>query len=94
MKEAQIQEQVIKLLKRRGAWVIKTQPTDGVPVGTPDVLACYAGRFIALEIKQPKRYARRAQKYQIQQIKNAGGVAEVIRSEAELVVLLNSLGNS
>ena len=91
MKESQIQRKLRRMLEQRGGWVIITTPGGGVPVGTPDMIACVGGRFIALEVKQPKRYPERAQRHIIQQIKNAGGVAEIVRSEADLVRLLNNL---
>ena len=91
MREARIQKKLRQMLELRGGWVIITTPGGGIPVGTPDLIACVGGRFIALEIKQPGRYPEPAQRHVIQQIKTAGGVAEVVRSEEDLVRLLNNL---
>ena len=91
MKEAQIQKRLQAIMERRGAWVMNVTPGGGISTGTPDLVMCYRGRFIALEVKQPRSYPTAVQRYVIKQIQDAGGVAEVVRSEADLVRLLNNL---
>lgn len=54
MTEKAIQNKIIKDLKAKGYWVIKTQGgVAGTPIGTPDILACdIIGNFIAIEVKK------------------------------------------
>ena len=51
--EKKVQQKLIKYLKKKGCYVIKTQ-VDGrglVPVGCPDVIALYEGWWGAFECK-------------------------------------------
>ena len=49
--EAKIQKRLVKFLKSKGCYVIKTKPGPGTPVGCPDVLALYEGWWGAFEVK-------------------------------------------
>lgn len=49
--EAKTQARLIKYLKRKGCYVIKTKPGVGVPVGCPDIFAFYEGWWGAFEVK-------------------------------------------
>lgn len=49
--EKKLQRQVIKFLKENGAYVIKTKPGMGTPVGCPDIIALYKTRWAAVEVK-------------------------------------------
>jgi len=74
MKESQIQSKIIKELKQMGAYVVKV--VSGTRDGIPDLLLCYKGKFIALEIKKDsKSNLSELQKYNIDKITLAGGIA-------------------
>lgn len=75
MKEAAIQRQIIKWLESNGAFVVKTVTTN--KSGVPDLLVCWFGRFIAIEVKRPTGKVTKLQEYKIGQINSAGGVAFV-----------------
>ena len=49
------------------------------PNGIPDILACYRGRFLGIELKAPERKPEGSmhQKRQIALIKHAGGIGFV-----------------
>lgn len=49
--EARIQERLIKYLRGKGCYVIKTKPGMGVPVGCPDIFAFLEGWWGAFEVK-------------------------------------------
>lgn len=49
--EAKLQSKIIKWLKSQGCYVIKTRPGPGVPVGSPDIIALYGDKFLAIEVK-------------------------------------------
>lgn len=51
--------------------------------GVPDIICCYKGQFIALEVKAPDGKATALQDATIKRIRKAGGVAEVVRSVEE-----------
>lgn len=76
--EADIQSKIIKYLKSKGAFVVKTivLTTSGVP----DILCCYKGYFIAFEVKTATNEATPLQKATLKRIKNAKGLGAVVRS--------------
>ncbi len=47
-------------------------------VGTPDLLVCLNGRFVALEIKSYKTNAVGAQKYNLDKVAEAGGLGYTV----------------
>lgn len=51
MTEADFSRKVQKWLKERGAWVVKYHASSYTPKGVPDLIACYCGRFIGVELK-------------------------------------------
>lgn len=51
MSESQLQSKIIKYLKGKGCYVIKTRPGVGTPVGCPDIIAICGGLWFALEVK-------------------------------------------
>ncbi len=63
--------------------------TTGVNlVGCPDLLVCYRGRFIALEVKEPRGRVSKIQNKVLNDISVAGGWAVVVRSVDEALALL------
>lgn len=52
MSESKLQTEIIKWLKDRGAYVVKTRAWPGTPTGCPDVLALYEGAWLAIEVKR------------------------------------------
>lgn len=77
MKEQDIQRKIIKYLESVGAYVVKVVASN--KSGTPDILACYRGIFLAVEVKRPETRTNvsELQEYNIKKIKEAGGVAIV-----------------
>ena len=58
--------------------------------GVPDIIACYKGRFVAIECKAGKGRLTELQKYNIEQIQATGGLAIVI-NESNIEELLTQL---
>ena len=50
--EQVIQSEIIKYLKSVGAYTIKV--SAATKAGIPDIICCYKGRFIAIEVKRPE----------------------------------------
>ena len=89
MSEAQIQNKIIKYLNGIGAYTVKTISTNRS--GTPDVICCLEGKFIALEVKTQKGRVSELQKHHIEQINNSGGLAAVVRSVEEVKEIISLL---
>jgi len=77
MKEQDYQRKIVKFLEGNGAYVVKVITAS--KKGVPDVLACYKGRFIAIEVKTPQTMngASDLQKYNLACIKESGGFSMV-----------------
>jgi len=59
--------------------------------GIPDLIICYAGRFVAFEVKNEKGKTTVLQELTIRQIKKAGGFATVVRSVEDVKAVIGSL---
>lgn len=77
MKEATVQANCIKAIKNRGGWLVKTHTGRHQANGTPDILACYRGYFLAVEVKAPGGKPTKIQRHTIGLIVEAGGEAVV-----------------
>lgn len=72
------QEMVLKRLKEiPDLWVVKTQQV--AIRGTPDLLMCYHGTFIAWELKTDQGVVDELQHWTLQNITKAGGIARVVQ---------------
>lgn len=62
--------------------------------GLPDVIVCYKGRFIGLELKKPKTgQAQGHQKTIRKEIKENGGISEFPRSLDDIKKILRKVDN-
>ena len=88
--EQLIQRDIIKYLESIGCYVIKTIATNRS--GVSDLIVCYNGIFIALEVKKQGGKVSKLQEVHIRKVKEAGGVAKVVYSlddVKELIEVLN-----
>lgn len=90
-KEAQIIRTAQQLLTRRGAWHIKTHGTGAGRNGTPDIIATYRGRSLALEAKQPGRKPTRLQQHELDSASAAGAISAVITSRTDIKRILDEI---
>jgi len=80
-REVEIQKEIQDYLVALGAWVVKTVETN--KRGTPDIICCLEGRFVAIEVKRPTKGPSPIQQAQIHSIEKANGIAFVAWSVAE-----------
>jgi hypothetical protein len=64
--------------------------------GLPDLLGCYKGRFVALEVKTPETRTKLSerQKYVMRLISAAGGTVGVVTSTDDADVIIRSIPGS
>jgi Holliday junction resolvase len=86
MRESAIQRAVIVALEVRGAYVVRVVTAGRA--GTPDLLACYRGRFYALEVKSAAGRVTALQRHELDRAALAGGTATVVRSVADALAAL------
>lgn len=89
--ETRIVASIKKELKARGAFCFKVHGSEHMMAGLPDLIVCYKGLFIGLEVKTPVGVVSAVQHYVHGQIRSPGadGIAEVVTSAAEVVAILN-----
>ena len=56
----------------------------GLTSGVPDIICCYKGRFLGLEVKLPIGALTELQKRAIARINRAGGIASRVESVADV----------
>ena len=91
MGESAIQRKIRLLLESLGATVFKQQAGIYSTTGTPDLVACYRGRFVAIEVKQPGEEPRKIQLHRQAQIRKSGGICEVCDSVEQVERILRAI---
>lgn len=93
MLESEIQKNIIKLLKSKGAYVEKVIAAS--KSGVPDLYGCYKGRFFYIEVKTPKTRDNVSdlQKIKIKSAIKAGGKAIVAWDIQQVEDLLKEIDN-
>ena len=82
--ETYLKERVLRELQQLGGWWVKVQQIT--ISGTPDILGCYKGHFVALELKSEEGVISRLQNYNLRKIESSGGyAASVLPSTWEVV---------
>lgn len=79
MTEKQFQNKIINYLKQHDIYHIKIWGGGFQRAGVPDLIICYEGRFIAVELKSEIGQASELQMWNIDQIIKSGGTALVLR---------------
>lgn len=75
--ETVFKEKFVKILKKiPKLWIVKIEA--GAVHGTPDLIICHEGRFIAYELKTETGRTSELQKYNLQKIEEACGIARVV----------------
>ena len=82
MTESMIQRDIMKYLQLWGFKVFKL--SDRFRAGIPDLYAARYGKSYWFEVKAPGGRVSKIQEYELQQLRDAGLVAMVVRSVAEV----------
>lgn len=80
--EKNFENKVKKYLSDMGAWTVKYFANAYTRAGIPDVLVCYHGKFIGIEVKAQNGRPSELQLHEIRQIRRAGGQAFVLYPSA------------
>lgn len=92
MKESEIIKAVKEYLKTvDNCFYWKEHGSQYGQAGIPDIIICLDGRFIALEVKTAKGKVSILQQVTLRKIKNAGGIAEVVRSVEEVKKIIERI---
>ena len=85
--EQKVQAKIMEYLKSKGAYRVKIEAAS--VAGVPDILVCYKAMFIGIEVKKSKSsQPTELQLENINMIRQAGGLADVVSSLPEVDWLL------
>ena len=88
MRESALQRAIIRALETRGCYVVNVVVAGRT--GTPDLIVCHEGHYIALEVKLPKQQPTAIQLVERQRVLRASGAHAIVRSVEEAVAALDS----
>ena len=89
MKEADIVKAILKYLKTvPKCFFWKEHGGMYGTAGIPDIIACINGRFYGFEVKTEDGRPTKLQESTIRKIKNAGGIALIVRSVDEVKAVI------
>lgn len=83
--EGRLTRRIMRALRQRGVFCFKVHGGPTMMAGLPDVIACVSGRFIGLEVKLGNAQLSPRQRRVHAKIREAEGVAVVVRSVDEAV---------
>jgi Holliday junction resolvase len=91
--EQDIQRKILKYLESKHIYAVKV--ISASKAGVPDILCCFNGRFIAIEVKTPntKHNTSELQKHNISKIIGSGGKALVAWELKQVEELIEGLEN-
>lgn len=93
MTEPQLTRKIIRALRKIGGRYIQVIKVHGSPYqqrGIADILVCYCGHFIALEVKRPGK-ERNLSAYQeafLANVAEAGGASALVTSVTQAIKLI------
>ena len=85
MRESVFQTRVLKKLRQKGVF-FKIWGGGFQQAGIPDIIGCYKGKFVAIELKTDVGRLSDLQKVILKRIEDNGGVALVIRPNTEHIL--------
>lgn len=91
--EKRYETKIKRLLNSLGAYYVKQFGCGFTAAGTPDLLCCLNGRFVAIEVKADDGRPSALQIHNIQKIRESGGIALIAypKDFDALSALLNAL---
>ena len=89
--EALLGRKIRVALEARGAFVFKVHGSGMMMAGLPDLIVCYRGLYLGLEVKMPGNKASKVQSRVHEKIQQAGGYAAVVYSVEEAISCLDDL---
>lgn len=87
--ETRLRKRIVKALEEKypDAYIRKIHGNAFQNIGVPDLLCCFDGTLVGMEIKNPGKVATPAQLLEISKIKKAKGIAGVVTTIEEALKL-------
>lgn len=93
MLESRIKENILEALRKRGARPVKQYGCIYTEAGMPDLLICYKGRFICMELKRPGEKPTKKQLQVLRSFTRAEATIGIACSVDEAMNILDSIDN-
>lgn len=87
-------KKIMPVIRDRGGWACKKVAGPHSPVGMPDVLGCYRGRTLGLEVKLPTQSSygvTEKQQHTLDVMAAAGAETAVVRLPEEVSAILDRI---
>lgn len=91
MREKNIENKIKNYLKSKGAYYFKHHGNQFSQVGVPDIIACYKGRFIGIEVKNETGKTSPLQDVNLKMINDAGGIGIVARCVEDVSKVIDNI---
>lgn len=91
MREKIIENKIKDYLKSKGAYYFKHHGNQFSQVGVPDIIACYKGKFIGIEVKNETGKTSPLQDVNLKMINDAGGIGIVARSVEDVRKVIDNI---
>ena len=89
--EAQLKTEIRRYLESIGAFWSNVQGGPGSKPGDPDMIVCFKGRYVALEAKSPTGLLSPIQTARRNEIRDAGGIYEVVRTIDDVKKIMETI---
>jgi len=90
MREKNIENKIKQYLTNLGAYYFKHHGGMYSQVGVPDIIVCYKGRFVGIEVKNETGKLSPLQERNLMRIADNGGIALTVRTLNEVKEVLES----
>jgi hypothetical protein len=88
--ESGLQTKVIKYLRNVGAMVDNIHGNE-YQASIADLIICYRGRYIALELKAPDGVLSSGQRHKLRKVQRAGGIGECIHGINKVQSIIDTI---
>lgn len=87
MREKAVEDKIKDYLFQQGIYYFKVHGSKFMPVGIPDIVCCFDGSFLGIEVKRPgaKNEQSDAQKVHERNITKAGGTYLLVDNLQEVI---------
>lgn len=90
MKESDLSKKIALKMRQQGCWAVKIAAGPRQGTGLPDIIGCYMGVFLGLEVKLPgkEKTLTVLQKARLDAINASGGLGRMVTSWDDTAAIL------
>lgn len=94
--ETRLTNKILKELRAKGGWWMKVHGSASQQQGVPDIIGCYRGLFVAMEVKLPASSSTLSvyQRHTLSRLRQAQASAYVVRSSEAALKILGSIDST